>query len=92
MQVTKKSLKLSIEQITWLCRRSKFEGFMGAQCGGCRKTVNLVMTACWTCICGHRNVLLTKERKLPYEKPDLGPTSNEIHLGLMNADDARLGR
>ncbi len=91
MQATRKSFNLSIDQIAWLCRRSKFDGFMGAQCAACKLTANLVVTQVWNCVCGHRNVRLSKERKLPYEKPDLGPTSHDIHIGLMNADDARNG-
>lgn len=91
MQAAKKSFKLSIDRIAWLCRRSKFDGFMGVQCPECKVTANVVVAPTWTCVCGDRNFVSREMKKLPYDKPDLGPTSNDIHIGFMNADDARNG-
>lgn len=92
MRATKKSFTLSVDRIVWLCRRSKFVGFMGVKCPECGVTANIVVAPAWTCVCGERNVVSPNWRKLPYESPDLGPTSHDIHVGFMNAEDARFGR
>lgn len=91
MQAARKSFELTVARITWLCRRSKFGGFMGVQCSSCKVTANILVAPSWTCVCGERNVIVPNLRKMPYEKPDLGPTSQDIHVGFMKADDARLG-
>jgi hypothetical protein len=63
--------------------RSECSGFTGDTCEACGKTVNLQTAEFWFCEdenCKHYNLTNYDYLNIPFDKPDFGPTFDEIRV------------
>jgi hypothetical protein len=81
--VKKEDFDITVEQIADAVAQWKdFPGFAGETCEVCHRTANLINRPMWICVCHAVNWQSFNGTPMLHDKPDLGPTKEEIEAGV----------